>query len=257
MDWISSLERRFGSWAIPRLYLYLIGVQVIGFIYLLSSGMDGSRLMLSGAEVLRGDWWRLVSFMMLPEAVNPLWFFLSCYVFFLIGAALEQQWGVFRFNLFILIGYLLTVAAAFIAPRYYITNFYFLGSIFLAFATLFPNFEFLLFFILPVKVKWLGWMTAAMYVLGLFSSGLGDRLCIAAAFINYGIFFGPGLVRVANAAKRRQTFVAKTTVPEQQSRHRCAECGITEKDDPSVHFRYCSTCGKCFCADHMEQHRHE
>ena len=102
--------------------------------------------------------------------MSPLWLFFSFYIFYMIGNSLEQHWGTFRFNLFVLCGYLLTVLMAFVSPGAIITNTYFLGSVFLAFATLFPNIEFRLFFVLPVKVKWLGWLTAGIYTMTLFSA---------------------------------------------------------------------------------------
>ncbi len=257
MDWMSRFEKRFGSWAIPHLALYLIALQAIG-VFMLAGGQAGwSDLVLHGSSVLhRGQWWRLLAFMMLPKTLNPVWLFFAFYIFYLMGSALEQQWGTFRFNLFILCGYLLTIAMAFVDPGAVITNAFFLGGVFLAFATLFPNFEFLLFFILPMKVKWLGWLTAAVYVAMLFIGDAGSRLCVVAAFANHALFFGRDLLRGAGAARRRKAFTARSEAVAAQPRHACEACGATDKSDPSLHFRYCSTCGKCFCEHHIANHQH-
>ena len=262
MDWISSLEKRFGSWAIPNLAIYLIGIQVVGVILLMGGYIDQMDLVLHGRSVMqRGEWWRLLSFMMLPSVslagrMFMLWLFFAFYIFYMIGNALEEHWGIFRFNLFLLSGYLLAILTAFISPAAIVTNTYFLGCVFLAFATLFPHIEFRLFFILPVKVKWLGWLTVVLYVLTLFSGDIGSRLGVLSAFSNYLIFFGKTFFLNFKAENRRKAFVAERAVASAQPIHACAECGATDKSDPSRHFRYCSTCGKCYCENHIELHEH-
>lgn len=257
MNLISKLERRFSSWAIPNLAVYLIVIQLIGVVLLMGNYIDVQQLFLHGSSVLhRGQWWRLLSFMMLPRTLSPLWLFFAFYIFYMICNALEQQWGTFRFNLFILSGYLMTIAMALLSPGSVITNTYFLGGVFLAFATLFPQVEFRLFFILPVKVKWLGWLTAAVYMLTLFSADVGSRLGVIAAFANYLLFFGKSFFSSFKADVRRKSFVADQAEVHAQPLHVCAECGITNKSDELMHFRYCSTCGKCFCEEHISHHEH-
>ncbi len=265
MDLITKLERRFGSVAIPNLTLYLIAIQVIGVVLLMSNRADGSELILYGGGVLHaGEWWRLLSFMMMPSTLDPLWLFFAFYVFYLVGTSLENQWGTFRFNLFILCGYLLTIAMAFINPGVIITNTYFLGCSFLAFATLFPNVEFRLFFVLPVKVKWLGIITAVAYLLTLFApangvgsaQAIGNKLGVIAAFINYALFFGKSFVVNIKAGKRRKEFVAENRKVEAEVMHECKVCGVTDQSDPTMHFRYCSSCGACFCEEHISNHEH-
>lgn len=263
MDWISKLERRFGSWAIPNLSVYLIAVQLIGLVMLLTYRATYEDLLLYGSGVVdQGQWWRLLSFMMLPKTTSPFWLFFAFYVFYLIGNSLEQHWGTFRFNLFILCGYLLTILMAFISPGSIITNTYFLGCIFLAFATLFPNIEFRLFFVLPVKVKWLGWLTTVMYALILFTPShgnpvlVGNKLGVVAAFANYLLFFGKYFFIGLKANAHRKAFESNRASVETLPLHQCAECGVTDKSNTSIHFRYCSTCGKCFCEQHLGSHEH-
>lgn len=259
---MSALEKRFGHWAIPHLALFLIGLQAIGVVLLLGEYTDATRLLLHGDSVLhRGEWWRMLSFLMLPS-VNLggrfylLWLFFSFYIFFLMSHALEQRWGTFRFNLFILSGYLLTLAMAFVRPGAIIINSYFLGGVFLAFATLFPDFQLMLFFVLPVKVKWLGWFTGALYLYTLLTGGMGARLGVAAAFINYALFFGRSMVRNLQAARRRQAFESRRAEAAARPMHTCTTCGATDKSRPMLHFRYCSTCGNCYCEEHISDHTH-
>ena len=199
MKWIASLEKRFGSMAIPNLTLYLILLQVIGYLLVVAQpGLYEKMFLHGGSAMNNGEWWRLLSFMMVPKTFSPIFIIFSLYILYLMGSALEQAWGAFRFNLFILIGYLLTVIMAFINPGVVISNFYFLGGISLAFATLFPHFELMLFFLLPVKMKWLGWFTFAYFVFTLFAPVnvpggalvLGNKLAVIAALVNYALFFG-------------------------------------------------------------------
>jgi len=257
MNLILTLEKRFGHWAIPNLTFYLIAIQLIGVALLMGRYSNYEDLVLVGGLVQVGQWSRLLSFLMIPRTLSPLWLFFSLYIFYLMGNALEQQWGTFRFNLFILCGYLLTIVAAFIVPSAVIYNTYFLGCVFLAFATLFPNFEFRLFFILPVKVKWLGWLTAGIYVLILFSADIGSRMGVGAALANYLLFFGHDFIRNVKSGHRRKAYAAERAEVAAQPLHVCSQCGITDKSDDSIHFRYCSTCGKCFCEEHIAHHDHK
>lgn len=266
MKWISFLEKRFGSWAIPNLTVYLIAYQIIGVVLLLGNYMTMSDMFLHGSSILdRGEWWRLATFMMMPKTLSPIWLMFALYIFYLIGSALEHEWGSFRFNLFILFGYLLTVAMAFINPGVVISNIYLFGSVFLAFATLFPNFELYIFFVLPVKVKWLGWLMFAYYAFTLLmpSAGpggvivIGSKLGVVAAFVNYALFFGEDFIHSIKAGRRRKNFASQAAELSEQPKHQCSECGATDKSHPTMLFRYCSTCGKCYCEEHIGTHSHE
>ena len=257
MDLISKLEKRFGSWAIPHLTLYLIGAQAIGFMLLTGGYITGADMELVGGRVLYlGQWYRLFSFMMIPETTSVFWLFFALYILFLMGSTLEREWGTFQYNIYILLGYLFTIAVAFIDPQARITNFYFLGGVFLAFATLMPNFELRLFFIFPVKVKWLGWLTAGIYLLTLLGGDAGSRLSVAGTFATYAIFFGKGFIHNVKAAQRRKAFSNERAEAAEQPMHTCAACGVSDKHNRSIGFRYCSTCGQCFCDEHISEHEH-
>lgn len=152
----------------------------------------------------------------------------------------------------------MTVLASFFFPGELMTNLYFLGSVFIAFATLFPNIEFRIYFILPVKAKWLGWFTAVAYLAMLVLGGnhLGNRLCIFVALFNYALFFGGDFVRGLKSGKRKKEFIAEPKLASSSALHVCSVCGITDQDDGMMSFRYCSTCGECFCEAHMDTHQH-
>ena len=130
----------------------------------------------------------------------------------MISNSLEQHWGTFKYNLFVLTGFSMTVLSAFINPGMIVTNTYFLGAVFLAFATIFPQITFQLFFIIPVKVKWLGWITAVGYLLTLLNQSdnafaVGKRWGVIIAFINYALFFGGDLISSIKAKRRRDQFL--------------------------------------------------
>ncbi len=256
MKWIDKLERRFGSWAIPNLSLYLIALQAIGAVMLITDRVGPSQLHLVGRPVIGGEWWRLVSFMMLPQTTSLLFLFFAFCLFFMISHSLEGYWGNFRFNLFILTGYLLTVATAFIHPDIIVTNTYFLGTIFLAFATIFPQVQFRLFLIVPVKVKWLGWLTAIGYLLALTSGPVAGKWGAGSALITYLLFFGNEILSGVKMSHRRKVHAKEHVSAYEIPRHTCAACGATDKNDEHLNFRYCSVCATCFCEEHIGEHSH-
>jgi hypothetical protein len=256
MDLMTKLEKRFGSWAIPHLTLYLIGAQAIGVMLLTGGYVNIDDMVLVGGLVELGQWTRLFSFMMIPKTLSVIWLFFAFYIFYLMGSTLEREWGAFRYNLFILTGYLFTIAAAFIARAAIISNFYFLGGVFLAFSTLMPNFELRLFFIFPVKVKWFGWFTVGIYLLTLIGGDTGSQLSVLATFSTYALFFGKGFITNVKAVRRRQVYIGQRAEADAQPMHTCAECGASDKNDRTLSFRYCSTCGKCFCDRHISEHEH-
>src|ERR1035437_2113710 len=160
MSLLNRLERHLGRFAIPNLSLYLVIGQVLFLGLALLTGFDLERIALLPLAVRAGEVWRLVTYLFLPPVAvltmtGALFLAFSLYMFYLMGSALEHHWGEFHFNAYVFIGWALTTAVAFLVPGAYATNTFIAGSVFLAFAWLNPDFEILLFFILPVKIKWL------------------------------------------------------------------------------------------------------
>src|SRR3954468_13249554 len=150
---LNRLERLFGRLAIPNISLYLVAGQVLFWSVAFLGYFNLERIALLPLAVRGGEPWRLITFLLLPPASSPVFIAFAWYMFWLMGSALEQYWGVFRYNLFIFVGWALTVGVAFLFPANYATNVFLGGSVFLAFAFLNPEFEMLIFFILPVKIK--------------------------------------------------------------------------------------------------------
>ncbi len=265
MPLLDQLERRLGRFAPAHVTLYLIIGQVFVTLSAMLGLLDASRLMLVPYLATHGEPWRIVSFVLLPPPVSGtiglVLLPFAWWIFYLMGSALENYWGVFRYDLFLLVGLLLTVGAAFVNPTSLATNYYFLLGISLAFAWLNPDFELQLFFILPVKIKWLAALTLLGYAYSLVTGPSSTRWLILASIANLGLFFGrelSGSVRyrrrtIADGLRRR---VDERRGPE--PRHRCHICGKTDLTNPEMDFRYCSKCAndECYCPEHIFNHEH-
>lgn len=258
MKFTTQLERKFGRFAIHDLTQYWIGGQVITLLLSLAKPAFLGAMVLVPAAVLDGQWWRLLSFLLTPPSTNIIFAAFALYLLWIMGSALEAQWGAFRYNLYVLIGALLTIAAAFAFPYSPASNGYLMGSIFLAFAALFPRYEILLFFVLPVQVRWLAWLTWLLYGLTFIIGGWNTRLLILAAVANFLLFFGQDVVHQLQYGQRRIRQKAKAAVDRDTPLHVCAVCSITDKSHPEMDFRYCSKCEPpvAYCTEHLHNHEH-
>ena len=142
--------------------------------------------------VLEGQVWRFISFLAVPPQTNPIFALFFWYMFYMMGNALENQWGTFRYNLYFLIGYLATIAVSFLIPNQPSSNAFLQGSVFLAFAFLYPDFQILIFFILPVRIKWLALIAWIGYLYSLVAGDWLTRLLVLASISNFLLFFGFG-----------------------------------------------------------------
>lgn len=248
MTFLDRLERRFGGLAIKNLTLILIMGQLAVFGLTSMGVLSTQQLTLIPAYVLQGEVWRLLTYLFIPPATGMIFLIIAWYVFFMLGRALEETWGDFRYNLFILVGTLATAAASFAAPGQETGNAFLAGSVFLAFAFLYPNFEFLLFFILPVKVKWLAALTWGMYAFQFIAGPGSTRLMVLAATANFFLFFGPAMLRRGKAIKRRQAFEHKQRAEAEKPFHLCCICGATDKTKPDDQFYYKD--GRGYCEEH-------
>lgn len=267
MGFFNRFERALGRFAIPGLALYLIGGQVMFLGFALLGRFDLERILLVPALILQGEFWRLFTFAFVPPVsgqltmVGAVFLAISWYFFHMISQALENYWGLFRFNLFFLLGWALTVAVSFLTP-YQATGYsFFAVSVFLAFAFLNPDFELYLFFILPVKIKWFALVMWLGFAYVLVVGGWNARLAVLAATGNFLAFFARDIVqRMRTGRQHMQQQVRRSAfrADEDGPRHRCVVCGKTDLTDRQMDFRYCSQCGhdECYCADHIFNHVH-
>jgi len=264
MALLDKLERSFGWLAIRNLALYLIIGQVAVLFAAMFQLVDLERLIFAPVLLAEGEWWRVLTFLLVvpvppPTAILSFVFLaFGWYLFYLMGGALEAQWGAFRFNLFILTSYVLTVGLSFFAPNSLVTNAFILGSIFIAFAYLNPDFELMMFFILPVKIKWLALIAVVFGAYGFVVGGLATKLQTAAAVIAFLLFFGGDMIRTLRQGRRTAVRRAEKAAEVVQPRHVCFVCGKTDKTHPQLDFRYCSKCAgdQCYCPEHIQNHAH-
>jgi hypothetical protein len=257
MSWIDKLDRKFRRFAITNITVYLILGQVMFYIFVLLGRFIPERVVLIPYRVLAGEWWRLVTFLFIPPMTNPIFAFFAWYLFYLMGSALEGHWGAFRYNLFLLIGYIITIAVTFLFPFSAATNIYIGGSVFLAFAYLYPDFQLYIFFILPVKIKWLALLTWLGYGYEVLVGSWSMRLLVLASISNFLLFFGRDIMWSMKTGNRKMVFQAKQYTTAKEPFHKCEVCGITDISHPQMEFRYCSDCnGLGYCKDHIFDHKH-
>lgn len=275
MNRIDRFCYRHPRFGIPNLMLILaIGNLAVWLLMQMdTTGKLYGLLCMSGQGVLHGQIWRLVTWLFVPEQSNIFWLLLMLYFYYWIGTALEREWGAGKFTIYYLSGALLTalygVLLALILGQDVVVGTSYLNlSLFFAFATLFPDVQVLLFFILPIKVKWLAYVDAAFFVLAVVTTSFPVNLLPVVAVLNYLLYCGDWLFDFFRSDRMRQR---KKTVDfkreaarinrEQRDkpyRHKCAVCGRTDADYPNLEFRYCSRCAgyHCFCEEHINNHIH-
>ncbi|MDA8099109.1 MAG: hypothetical protein M0042_05730 [Nitrospiraceae bacterium] len=258
MALLDKLERKFRNLAIPNITLYIVIGQAFFYIASYAGQLEVSRMFLIPSRVMQGEWWRLIAFVLIPPATSIIFVFFGLYFFYLMGSALEGRWGAFRYNAFLLTGYLLTVAVAFLQPYGAATNVFLGASVFLAFAHLYPEFTIYIFFILPVKIKWLALITWIGYAVSLIFGDWQTRIFVLASIGNYFLFFGRDIWWMMKTGRRKMAEQARTISGIREAFHTCTVCGKTDISHPDMDFRYCPDCGGLgYCMDHIDNHEHK
>lgn len=192
--WLDRLERSLGWISVPYIAVLLITLQVMGFIMISSNPGWYEQLALIPSLVFAGEYWRVITFLAIPLTISPIWMFFVLWFLYFIVNALESTWGAFKTTFYILISVLITVTYSLLFYYPIAEVHTFEATLFLAAAILYPDYEILLFFILPVKLKWLGLLTGALIIYQFFEGTWPDRFYILSLFSNFLLFFGPGLV---------------------------------------------------------------
>jgi hypothetical protein len=291
MKFIQQLEKKFGKYAVPNLMKYVIALYAVGLLIYSANPNAYIYLGLDIDLVLKGQVWRLFTFL-IPYATfgNIFFVILKAYIFYAIGNALENSWGSFKLNLYFFSAVIFNIVAAFIVYGVFRVNI--LGNImllysspldiiyssmFFAFAALYPNTQFLIYFIIPVKVKYLAWISGAYYIYNVYTFIRGKFyfgiIPIVVSLANFLIFYlatrnyrkvSPReLERKAKFRRQMKEGMRQGNVTEFKgrsviTRHKCAVCGKTEIDDDSLEFRFCSKCegNYEYCMDHLFSHEH-
>lgn len=278
IDRFCATHPRFG---VSNLMLYIVGgTALIYVLTMFSSASATSFLWLDMDRVLAGEIWRLVTFVFVPTQGNPFFLLISLYFYYFIGTTLERNWGEGRFTIYYISGVVLTILAALVGQ--------FLGrggviggtayinlSMFFAFAMLYPDMQVYLFYILPIKIKWLAYADAAVFafsvVANLITGNIVAALMPVVAILNFFVFFAPYFhqrmererYRHSPQAQQYRRNVQQAQRQQQQQakqgyHHKCCVCGRTDADHPELQFRYCSRCAgyHCYCSDHIFNHVH-
>ena len=259
--------------------LYItLGNAVVYLISMLTGNLTLYNLLcFSRSRILRGEIWRLFTYPLTLLDSNILFMLITLVCYYSLGRAMERQWGTLKFNIFYFTGMLLMDVYGLLfncnATVYYLNM-----SLFLGFATLYPDAGFLLFFIIPIKAWVFALFDLVMVFIGVFSPPYSAaNLFPLIALGNYFLFFGKDVLNVVplnwqnklrrlfkkkpKAAPQPKIIHFKVENPPKQEKaytHRCTVCGKTDVSDPDMEFRYCSKCNGyyCYCADHINNHTH-
>ena len=283
MKFIDKLERKFGRFGIPNLTIYMIVCYVIGYALMIVNPGILNWLSLEPAYILRGQVWRLVTWVLYPPSTSGvLWFAIAVLFFYYpIGTSLERTIGTFKYTLYILSGVIFTILGAFIL--YFLlggnvlvgnvfSTYYISLSTFLAYAMCYPDMQVLLMFIIPVKMKWMAIFSVVIVVYEMIQYIMAGAwylvIPIVASLLNFIIFYfgtkdfsryNPKEVHRRNEFRRAMEPQGRMKSGSGSvTKHKCAICGRTELDDPNLEFRFCSRCNGNYeyCQDHLFTHTH-
>lgn len=279
MNFLDKMQRKYGKFAITNLMLYImIGQTIVLFYSLLFNSSLLNLLYFNPLLIMRGQIWRLFTFVFIPNTTSPIFFLFAAFLYYSIGSALEYTWGTFKFNVYYLLGMVFNMLGLLIvqlifyrddvsAYTFYLSTYsditvYLNLSLFLAYAVLYPDVQFLLYGILPIKVKYLAAIDVIFLAYALISGTVSTRVLIIVSLLNFLLFFGSKLRSSRPTATSKQ-FKAKQREPKQGppikvAFHKCSVCGKTELTDPDMEFRYCSKCNGNheYCMDHLHNHTH-
>lgn len=283
MKFIDKLERKFGRFGIPNLTIYMIVCYVIGYALMIVNPGILNWLSLEPAYILRGQVWRLVTWILYPPSTSGvLWFAIAVLFFYYpIGTSLERTIGTFKYTLYILSGVIFTILGAFIL--YFLlggnvlvgnvfSTYYISLSTFLAYAMCYPDMQVLLMFIIPVKMKWMAIFYVVIVVYEMIQYVMAGAwylvIPIVASLLNFIIFYfgtkdfsryNPKEIHRRNEFRRAMEPQGRMKSGSGSvTKHKCAICGRTELDDPNLEFRFCSRCNGNYeyCQDHLFTHTH-
>ena len=283
MKFIDKLERKFGRFGIPNLTIYMIVCYVIGYALMIVNPGILNWLSLEPAYILRGQVWRLVTWVLYPPSTSGvLWFAIAVLFFYYpIGTSLERTIGTFKYTLYILSGVIFTILGAFIL--YFLlggnvlvgnvfSTYYISLSTFLAYAMCYPDIQVLLMFIIPVKMKWMAIFYVVIVVYEMIQYVMAGAwylvIPIVASLLNFIIFYfgtkdfsryNPKEIHRRNEFRRAMEPQGRMKSGSGSvTKHKCAICGRTELDDPNLEFRFCSRCNGNYeyCQDHLFTHTH-
>ena len=266
---------RFG---ITNLMMYIVIGNAIVYLFSImdTSGALTYLLNFDASLIFQGQLWRLVTFLFVSGYTgigDLLFFFLFMYFYYFIGSTLEREWGSGRFTIYYISGIVLSAIYAVIVflitkKSLSITASFINLSMFFAFATLFPETRVLVFYIIPVKIKWLALLNAVYFLYSIIVNPFPYNILPVVGILNYIIFCGDSLIGQIRPSRhfrsksainfKKEAKKYKKDMEKTPYTRKCSVCGKTDKDYPDLEFRFCSRCEgyHCFCIDHIDNHIH-
>ncbi len=288
-NWLFKLEKKYGKYAVPNLTVFVIFTYIIG--YLMSFMGLTPLISLNPELVMRGQVWRVFTWILMPPSSLSIFTVIMLFFYFSIGRSLEVTWGDFRYNVYLFTGFIFTLIGSFIiyfigvgALHYppatfgyslatWVSTYYVNMSIFFAFAASYPDMQILLYFFIPLKIKYLAILDGVLILWQFLQSPWYGKGIIAVSLLNFVLFYlsTKNIARFSPNEMHRRNAYKKAVDPDMRSRfhtmnggkgkiakHRCAVCGRTELDHPELEFRFCSKCNGNYeyCNEHIGNHTH-
>ena len=289
-NWLYKLEKKYGRYAVPNLTVFVIFTYVIGY---LMSFMGLTYLIgLNPGLIMKGQVWRIFTWILMPPSTLSVFTVIMLFFYFQIGRSLEVTWGDFRYNVYLFMGFLFTLIGSFIIyfigvrflsypPESYgyslstwVSTYYVNMSLFFAFAASYPDMQIMLYFFIPLKIKYLAILDGVLILWQFLQSPWYGKGIIVVSLLNFLIFylstkniarFSPHEIHRRNAFKKavnndmRGKFHTVNGSKNQIAKHKCAVCGRTELTNPELEFRFCSKCNGNYeyCNEHIGRHTHK
>lgn len=262
MGFFNKIERKYSKYAIRGLMKYLVVLYAIG---LLVSNLYFERLSLDISKLMSGEVWRIFTWLMYPPSNGMFFSIIMIFLYYSLGNTLEMVWGSFRFNLYMFMGILFHIIASFIMYYIFNQNIYITPdelniSIFLAFALTFPEMEFRIYFVLPIKAKILAIFYAIIELVNFINGDISTKLTIFLCLFNFIIFY---LITGDFKNKFKTKFKKMNNKSNIKMKpgsmiHICNICKRNSKDYPELEFRHCSKCRGDYeyCNEHIFTHIH-
>ncbi len=185
---LDRLEYKYRRFGIDNLILYIVGAMVMVFVAGLFYPEILTMLDFDRELILQGQVWRVLTFLIMPTSPSIISMIFGTLLIYAFGSSLERTWGPFRFTVYYFMGAIFNIAAGFVMG--YTDNYYLMLSIFLAYAVLFPNDQIYFYFLIPIKMKWLGLVAGIFMLISFIFSGLVGKITIVAVMLNFILFFG-------------------------------------------------------------------
>lgn len=265
MTWLNRLEQKYGHWGLEGLIRHIAMLMLVVFFLDRSGMLPYHMLYLHRDSILSGQVWRIFTFLLIPFSNNFLFLIFELSILVMCADGLEAKWGTFKLTAYYMTGAIANIIVVLMLPEVQFGSYFIYMSLFLGFATIYPDYEILLFLIIPIKMKYLAMISGGLMIYNLILAPVYLKIAIALTVGNYLLFFAPEALAAVRHNRRqyaRATEFEKASVRAEEYRHKCSVCGKTDVSDPETQFRYCTcpTCGEQgvpFCNEHLREHKQD